>query len=210
MKRMFDTKASPKDLWLGDVVLKWDELKCRPRKHMKFDAMCAGLYIITESTQHNAFHLSTLEGEELKILINGIHLKWCFWGIFQISISVVSTHLGSSFSMLFVSNKAENYNTSSSICHQHMRYISHKAWNEFWCPESYIPHGFITDSWWHGVIFSHSAVRKSENIQAYCWYRSFWNIFRKTTSINSGFELCLTWMNIFPHNSNMMCYPPSY
>ena len=60
---------------LGDIVLKWDELKSRPRKHMKFDAMWAGPYIIMGTTQNNAFHLSTLDGEDLGIPVNGIHLK---------------------------------------------------------------------------------------------------------------------------------------
>jgi hypothetical protein len=78
MKKTFDKKASPKSFQLGDLVLKWDELKSRPGKHSKFDAMWAGPYIITETTQHNAFRLSTLEGEELKIPVNGIHLKRCF------------------------------------------------------------------------------------------------------------------------------------
>ena len=63
---------------LGDVVLKWDELKSRPGKYTKFDAMWAGPYIITSTTQHNAFHLSMLDGEELGISINGIHLKKYF------------------------------------------------------------------------------------------------------------------------------------
>ena len=75
MKRTFDKKASPKNLQLGDVV---DELKSRPGKHTKFDVMWAGPYIITKTTQHNAFHLSTLDGEELGILVNGIQLKKCF------------------------------------------------------------------------------------------------------------------------------------
>ena len=78
MKRTFDKKTSSNDFQLGDLVLKWDELKSRPRKYTKFDAMWAGPYIITGTTQNNAFHLSTLEGEELKTLINGIHLKRCF------------------------------------------------------------------------------------------------------------------------------------
>ena len=78
MKRMFDKKASPRVFPLGDIVLKWNELKSRLGKHMKFDAMWAGPYIIIGTTQHNAFHLSTLDGEELGISINGIHLKKCF------------------------------------------------------------------------------------------------------------------------------------
>lgn len=40
---MFDKKASPRDFQLGDIVLKWDELKSRTGKHTKFDAMWAGL-----------------------------------------------------------------------------------------------------------------------------------------------------------------------
>ena len=33
MKRTFDKKASPTNFQLGDIVLKWDELKNRPGKH---------------------------------------------------------------------------------------------------------------------------------------------------------------------------------
>ena len=65
MKRTFDRKASQINFQLGDIVLKWDELKSRPGKHTKFDAMWASPYIITETTQHNAFYLSMLDGEEL-------------------------------------------------------------------------------------------------------------------------------------------------
>ena len=78
MKRMFDKKASPRNFQLGNIVLKWDELKNRLGKHMKFNAMWAGLYIITGTLQHNAFHFFMLEGEELGILVNGIHLKQFF------------------------------------------------------------------------------------------------------------------------------------
>ena len=78
MKRTFDKKASLRNFQLGDIVLKWDKLKNRPGKHAKFDSMWAGLYIIMGTTQHNAFHLSTREGEELAILVNGIQLKKCF------------------------------------------------------------------------------------------------------------------------------------
>ena len=78
MKKTFDKKASSRDFQLGDIVLKWDELKSRPGKHMKFDAMWASPYIITGTTYHNFFYLSTLDGKELGIPINGIHLKKCF------------------------------------------------------------------------------------------------------------------------------------
>ena len=33
MKRTFDKKASPKNFQLGDIVLKWDELKSMPGKY---------------------------------------------------------------------------------------------------------------------------------------------------------------------------------
>lgn len=78
MKRTFDKKASPKIFQLGDIVLKLDDLKSRPRKHTKFYAMWAGSYIIMATTPHNSFHLSTLEGKELGMPVNGIHLKQCF------------------------------------------------------------------------------------------------------------------------------------
>ena len=37
-KRVFDKKAKSRFFKVGDLVLKWDELKSMPSKHSKFDA----------------------------------------------------------------------------------------------------------------------------------------------------------------------------
>ncbi|GLJ18197.1 hypothetical protein SUGI_0321720 [Cryptomeria japonica] len=77
IKMNFDKKATLRVFNEGDLVLKWDELKSKPRKHSKFDAMWDGPYIIIEKKQHNAFQHSKLNGETLPILVNGIYLKSC-------------------------------------------------------------------------------------------------------------------------------------
>lgn len=48
MKRFFNKRASPKYFKEGDIVLKWDTLKSRPRRHSKFDAFWSGTYIISQ------------------------------------------------------------------------------------------------------------------------------------------------------------------
>lgn len=78
MKKTCDMKAIPKVFNERDLVLKWDELKSRPRKHTKFDAMWSGPFMITKCKPHNACKLPNLEGEELPIPVNGIHLKLCY------------------------------------------------------------------------------------------------------------------------------------
>jgi len=77
-KRNFDKKATPRHFRVGDMVLKWDELRNRPGKHSKFDSMWSGPFLITECKEHNAFQLSNMNGENLHIPVNGIHLKRCF------------------------------------------------------------------------------------------------------------------------------------
>ena len=77
-KRAFDKKARSRSFKVGDLVLKWDELKSRPGKHSKFDAFWSGPFIIIECKEHNAFQLSTMDGDVLPISVNGIHLKPCF------------------------------------------------------------------------------------------------------------------------------------
>ncbi|XP_059078017.1 uncharacterized protein LOC131876595 [Cryptomeria japonica] len=78
MKKTFDKKAISRTFNEGDLVFKWDELKLRPDRHTKFDAMWDGPYIITKKKQHNTFQLSKLDGEVLLIPFNEIHLKPCF------------------------------------------------------------------------------------------------------------------------------------
>ena len=78
VKKSFDKKASDKHFQEGDLVLKWDEDRAKPGRHAKFDALWSGAYIITSCKEANSFHLSRLNGEELPIHVNGIHLKAYF------------------------------------------------------------------------------------------------------------------------------------
>lgn len=77
-KKFFDQRATPKVFREGDVVLKWDELKSKLGKHTKFDSMWSGMFVITKCKEHNALKLSTIDGEAMPILVNGIHLKLYF------------------------------------------------------------------------------------------------------------------------------------
>lgn len=79
-KRSFDKKEKFRDFKEGDLVLKWDVLKSRPRRHGKFDNFWSCPFVITAYKENNAFQLSTTKGEELKIPVNGIQLKLCFQG----------------------------------------------------------------------------------------------------------------------------------
>lgn len=78
VKKSFEKNVKLRNFNVGDIVLKWDELKSRPGKHTKFDSFWGGPFVIIECKEHNAFQLSTLEGKSLPILVNGIHLKPCF------------------------------------------------------------------------------------------------------------------------------------
>ncbi|XP_059066433.1 uncharacterized protein LOC131857742 [Cryptomeria japonica] len=57
MKKTFDRRATLRVFNGGDLVLKWDELKGKPGKHTKFDAIWYDPYDITEKKQHNSFQL---------------------------------------------------------------------------------------------------------------------------------------------------------
>lgn len=62
----------------GDLVLKWDVLRSKPGHHSKFDKISSGPFVISECKEHNAYQLSTMEGDAMPIPVNGIHLKACF------------------------------------------------------------------------------------------------------------------------------------
>lgn len=78
VKKSFEKRARARDFNVGDVVLKWDELKSRSGKHTKFDSFWGGPFVILECKEHNAYQLSTMEGDILSIPVNGIHLKRYF------------------------------------------------------------------------------------------------------------------------------------
>ena len=78
VKRWFDKKARARTFQEGDLVLKWDADRAKPGRHSKFDAIWSGPYMVTGCKSSNAFQLSTLDGEELPIPVNGIYLKHCY------------------------------------------------------------------------------------------------------------------------------------
>ena len=78
IKKSFDRKEQAREFNVGDMVLKWDVLKSWPGHHNKFDHMWAGPFQIAECKQHNAYQLTTMEGDVLPIPMNGIYLKPCF------------------------------------------------------------------------------------------------------------------------------------
>ena len=57
------TKAN--DFQVGNVVLKWDSRREEKGKHIKFENMWKGPYIIHSIRGNNAFSLQELNGEEV-------------------------------------------------------------------------------------------------------------------------------------------------
>ena len=78
VKIWFDKKVREKTFQEGDLVPKWDADWAKPGRHSKFDAIWSGPYMVTGCKSSNAFQLSTLDGEELSIPVNGIYLKHCY------------------------------------------------------------------------------------------------------------------------------------
>ena len=78
IKNTFVRKAKNRSFQVGDLVLKWDADRVKPGRHSKFDAIWSGPYMVTKCKDSNAFQLSSLDGEELQIPVNGIHLKHCY------------------------------------------------------------------------------------------------------------------------------------
>ena len=55
MKRSFNKKAKVTDFKEGDLVLKWDAYREKPRRNSKFDALWSGPYVVISHKQANAF-----------------------------------------------------------------------------------------------------------------------------------------------------------
>ena len=77
-KKFFDRKAIATIFRRGDLVVKWDVDRAKPRRHSKFDIIWSGTYVITSCKKGNAFQLSKPNGDVLSILVNGIYIKPCF------------------------------------------------------------------------------------------------------------------------------------
>ncbi|KAH9308848.1 hypothetical protein KI387_036759, partial [Taxus chinensis] len=69
-KKWFDRKARPQDFKVGDLILKWDVDRAKPRSHSNFDALWSGPYIIKSCKEANSFELSHPDGSMLQILVN--------------------------------------------------------------------------------------------------------------------------------------------
>jgi hypothetical protein len=59
-------------------VLLWDKRRVKPGIHKNLDGIWAGPYKIMSQEGTNSFNLPTLEGEDVKILVNAIHIKRYF------------------------------------------------------------------------------------------------------------------------------------
>ena len=75
IKERFDRKIKENTFFDGDMVLRWDSRKEQKRKHVKFDNLLFGPFIVSNILENNTFVLQTLDGGELYNLINGRFLK---------------------------------------------------------------------------------------------------------------------------------------
>ena len=66
------------DLEVGDLVLKWDKEHEDKGKHMKFQFLWLGPFIITEKLGPSTFRLQTLEGDIDNLPVNGHLIKKYF------------------------------------------------------------------------------------------------------------------------------------
>jgi hypothetical protein len=79
IKKTFDRKAKRDIFQIGDWVLKWDTLRQEKGKHVKFDSLWTGPFMITQVQDNNTFILQNLEGDEVfSGPVNGRFLKLYF------------------------------------------------------------------------------------------------------------------------------------
>lgn len=77
-KEYFDLRAKDREFKVGDMVLLWDKRSEKPGKHAKFDSLWLGPYVVSRTAGKNSCYLSTFEGEELLLPVNGRLLKIYF------------------------------------------------------------------------------------------------------------------------------------
>ena len=76
IKKTFDKRTKAKDFYLGDKVLKWDSRREYKGKHMKFDFLWKGPYVIYAFRGNNSFFLREMDGTEAEGgPVNGRMLK---------------------------------------------------------------------------------------------------------------------------------------
>ena len=67
--------ASEKEFQVGGLVLKWDKPHEDKGKHMKFQPLCLGPYVIKEKIGQGTFRLQNLQGEPDPLPVNGQIIK---------------------------------------------------------------------------------------------------------------------------------------
>ena len=75
IKEKFDRKIKENTFSNGDMVLRWDARKEQKGKHVKFDNIWFGPFIVSKVLENHTFVLQTLDGEELSNPVNGSFLK---------------------------------------------------------------------------------------------------------------------------------------
>lgn len=76
IKCWFDRKsAGEKSFDVGDVVLRWDKPHKEKAKHIKFQPLWIGTFIVEEKRGHNAFKLKYLDGRLDPLPVNDRDLK---------------------------------------------------------------------------------------------------------------------------------------
>ena len=72
IKGIFDKKAKVDNFQVADCVLEWDVVSQDKGKHIKFDSLWIGHFVIAQVQQNNTFKLQNIEGEEVfDGLVNG-------------------------------------------------------------------------------------------------------------------------------------------
>ncbi len=74
-RKKIDKSSRVTTLQVGDLVLLWDRRNEKLRIHRKFDNLSLAPYFTRRLDGTNSFHLSTLDGEPLDLLVNGQMLK---------------------------------------------------------------------------------------------------------------------------------------
>lgn len=78
IKGVFDKKTRNREFQQNDPVLLWNKRKEKVGQHGKFESLWTCPFIIREAVGLNSFHLSHLDGEEVPLPANGLHLKLFF------------------------------------------------------------------------------------------------------------------------------------
>lgn len=66
IKKAFDKRTEAEDFYLGDKFLKWDSRREDKGKHVMFDFLWKGPYIIYAFRGNNFFFLKELDGTEVE------------------------------------------------------------------------------------------------------------------------------------------------